>query len=340
MVTVFISHSTGQDKQVEQIRNTLYDILTANGYDVWLDKKRLQPNQSWPSNIPRARKCDAAIVLLNENEMLTSDWVKREVSILLWRQALWPRLHIYWANVGKFDPEKVKNAGFSGLEYIQGATSTEEDPARAIQDLCNKIGAHFDKAPSSPSNTPMSDWIKNVSGYLKSVKDRDSLKEAAEVLQADSDVLDEISKIDGTAPFDKTLLLAHWLLDHSDYVVDAFNKIVHSMDKPKRFAKLITPIWVPADAAQRLLQEDKQPEDPDRRDAQYAGVAILSRLATKRRPKRTSGEHHAVRRTASKKPRSSLALRASGRTRNRTSTVANQSPCYSVLMTLATSLRS
>jgi hypothetical protein len=79
---VFISHSARKDEEILAVLHALRDALEDAGFDVWLDKARLEPGAVWRDEIDRALlRCDAAVVVVSDTA-LVSDWVLKETSIL------------------------------------------------------------------------------------------------------------------------------------------------------------------------------------------------------------------------------------------------------------------
>jgi hypothetical protein len=52
LLRIFLCHSSGDKPEV---RN-LYQRLSSDGFDPWLDEEKLLPGQKWKSEIPKAVK--------------------------------------------------------------------------------------------------------------------------------------------------------------------------------------------------------------------------------------------------------------------------------------------
>lgn len=58
----------------------LYNLLSTEGLDVWLDEERLAPGQDWELEIRKAvRNCHIAIVCLSPRSITKAGFVQREI---------------------------------------------------------------------------------------------------------------------------------------------------------------------------------------------------------------------------------------------------------------------
>lgn len=77
---VFLCHSSSDKPAVERY----YDLLTADGFNAWLDKKNLIPGQDWKFEIPKVvRKSDVVIVFLSSQSVTREGFVQKEIRIAL-----------------------------------------------------------------------------------------------------------------------------------------------------------------------------------------------------------------------------------------------------------------
>jgi len=77
---VFLCHASGDKPPVRE----LYNRLTAEGADAWLDKERLLPGQDWRLEIPKAvREADVVVVCLSKRSITKEGYVQKEIKFAL-----------------------------------------------------------------------------------------------------------------------------------------------------------------------------------------------------------------------------------------------------------------
>src|SRR4051812_16550940 len=82
---IFISHSA-KESYAQEALDLLESVLATNGFEVLLDRKRLQPGSAWrPELHGWMRRCHGAVVLFSE-AALKSDWVLQAATILNFRR--------------------------------------------------------------------------------------------------------------------------------------------------------------------------------------------------------------------------------------------------------------
>lgn len=85
-VNVFISHSTKAIPEHSAFRCALTTRLRQEGFDVFVDEEELSAGAHWRDVIfGKLADCNAAVVLVNERALSTSDWVDTEARIVCWR---------------------------------------------------------------------------------------------------------------------------------------------------------------------------------------------------------------------------------------------------------------
>jgi len=78
---IFISHSA-KDDGARKVLRKLYKVLSKD-YEVLLDKERLRPNDKWRDELHAwMALCQGAVLLLSEDAVCRSPWVKKEATFL------------------------------------------------------------------------------------------------------------------------------------------------------------------------------------------------------------------------------------------------------------------
>lgn len=148
---VFISHSAKQDEAACAVLDALYEDLTGAGFDVFLDRERLQGGFDWRDEIMRSLvRCHAAAVVVSETAF-ESDWVPAEAQVLKARKYVNPRLPIIPILVG-VTPERLASSPLldpTRLEDLQ-AIPGEDAPGAAARVTALLAPLLVRHAPDSP----------------------------------------------------------------------------------------------------------------------------------------------------------------------------------------------
>jgi len=265
---VFISHSS-KSAFASKVRDGVYAALQAKGFDVLLDKQRLEPGDQWRAKLHLwLATCDAAVILFSRDAIGTkekpgSDWVQKESTILTWRHALNEQLLIVPALLGDVTRDETNLGGLKPLQLgewqFARAATTDESDANA-QGLINAISARFDGLTEVSGTTrELDQWMRRVAGCLKKVDPID-LKDAAEAIQIDD--------VDWQGAVDQQYaIFAYQLLfSPAKALLTALPLLRNTMpdDQVKKFSELVTPVWVSAEAARSIVPAMQEADDVKR----------------------------------------------------------------------------
>ncbi|MDQ2694567.1 MAG: TIR domain-containing protein, partial [Pseudomonadota bacterium] len=256
---IFISHSAKDDPFAAWVRDRLFDRLTQQGFDVLLDKARLDPGDEWRARLHQwLAECDGAVLLFSR-KALESDWVLKESTILTWRRSQNPRLLVVPALLGDVDPAATANNHFGPLQVaelqfarLDSAAETEANAER----LADIIAARFDNFAANDPDPYVSRWIKDLAVNLKGA--------APEHLLGAKDIL-QIHDSDwpGT-PHEQALVLAcQFLMTDIQKAFQALRELSNSLSEERldRLISKIAPVWVRQEAARNILPVITLPED-------------------------------------------------------------------------------
>jgi len=264
--SVFLSHSS-KGAFARQVRDGLYAALNKR-FDVLLDQKRLEPGDQWRAKLHVwLATCHAAVILFSRDAVGTkttpgSEWVRKEATILTWRQALDPRLLIVPVLLGDVTPEETRSHGLQPLavdelQFVR-APSTKETPANAKL-LIKAVVARLGKLAAPPVDPELQDWLRRVAVCLKKV-DPSDLKAAANAMR--------IPRVDlaGAADQQYATLGYHMLFSDRPVVEAALPYLANSMpaDQLQTFARLVLPALVPPEAARAIVPAARLKDDPHR----------------------------------------------------------------------------
>jgi TIR domain len=250
MASVFISHSSKNDRYAKRVRELVEAGLKHKHYKVLLDATLLDPGDAWRAKLHRwLGECNGAVILLSR-AALASEWVRKEAAILTWRRSLGYDLKIVPALLGDVHSNEARSGGFRALELGESEFArlqSTEQTTRNAKKLAKLIVAQFSNFGSDEEDSPMQIWLEDVAQSLEGIPEV-HLNRARKLL-----------KIDPTAwahfP-DRLTTLAHQLLYSGlETATPALRELVKTMptDKREQFLGWITPIWVDPRAAQAVL---------------------------------------------------------------------------------------
>ena len=262
---IFISHSgkdyaaapkPGDEEAIAQakrleyarwVRSAVEQRLRAGGFEVWLDVKSIEPGDIWRARLSRwLGSCDGAVILLNE-EAAASKWVRKETTILTWRKSLKSSVRIIPALLGGFPASNLEGLGLEDVAELHTArlVSKEMTPENA-QLLAEQIVSKLEGLTVDEANTPMTEWIEEVSDILGKVTDLHFKRAAARF---------GFEQLDLSHFPDRNLTMAHYLLHASlDSAYDGLVQLHKGLNREwfSKLVDLILPIWVDPEAARNL----------------------------------------------------------------------------------------
>ena len=104
-IQIFLAHSSGDKPAVLE----LYERLKAEGYNPWVDRKKLLPGQNWREVIPKALKeSDMVIACLSKQSTTTKGYVNEELRLALKEYVQRPPEGIYLIPL-KLEPCEIPN---------------------------------------------------------------------------------------------------------------------------------------------------------------------------------------------------------------------------------------
>ncbi|MFF3871945.1 toll/interleukin-1 receptor domain-containing protein [Streptomyces sp. NPDC001978] len=259
MRDVFISHSARGDDYTSGVLKRLQERLAEKNFHPLVDQTDISPGAEWrPEIVDWLARCGAAVVLLND-KALTSDWVKREVNILMWRKALGARLLVVPVLLGDLSTGDVKKAGMEELRPIQFAR-TERGAPEDADDIADKVLEQFAQLPPDRgADDPMTAWLRRIDVYLSQAQRSDLLVDAAKALAIEGEHLAHVTAQQGGC-----LFLAHqFLVATPERMERALDALAPSLphDTLRRLISALKATWVSEEAARRVLP-DPEAEGP------------------------------------------------------------------------------
>lgn len=248
---VFISHSTNHDPRSADVRKQVQRELEGRGWLVFVDNDALRGGEEWKDVLYRwLADCDAAVVFVSE-KALASPWVRREVSLLLWRRALGSPLTIVPVLLRDVSREQVEESDLAdllALEFVREevpavADAMGESLASRIVDRLPDLSTPLRAAPDG-----MQAWLDDIDACLTTVDHDRPLREALRALGADDWHFTSIRE--------GRRLLAHQMLGPglSARIVAALRQIARQTSGSlQRLIDLVAPVWVDGEAARALL---------------------------------------------------------------------------------------
>jgi hypothetical protein len=276
---VFISHSS-KSGFASKVRDGVFEGLTRKGFDVLLDKERLEPGDQWRAKLHRwLATCDAAVLLFSRDAVGTkdkpgSDWVQKEATILTWRQALNSKLLIVPALLGDVTREDTRLHGLRPLAIDEGQVvraGSQDESAENAQTIVDAVVRRFDTLTSPTSDPELENWMRRVAAFLQMISPLD-LDDAATALR--------IAPADWAASVDQQFATFAYqmLFSGPGELLAALPILANTLsdDQRKKFAAFVLPVWVSAEAARTIVPAARDPDDARRFVAintQYADMA-------------------------------------------------------------------
>jgi len=262
---VFISHSSKNETYASAIRDAVETKLKELGYDVLLDRSRLDPGDRWRAKLHRwLGACDGAVLLFGP-AALQSDWVRKEATILTWRREFETQIRIVPALFGGVAKSALDEYGLGPLELkedqiaeVDEGAGSEKERARL---LAERIARGFDGLTPLVAETPMSRWVEDIADLIR---DNSFLENAAVALFERDDFAPGNDPVESERMGDAVVSaerVAYQLLHSEPEAIErAFDELLRGQIRdPKRLAKLITPSWVPAESAKAIVAAAARP---------------------------------------------------------------------------------
>lgn len=238
---IFVSHSNHDPDSAAYIE-AIDRTLTALGFDVLVDRKRLQPGAKWRDDIYTwMGLCHGAVILLSEAAIHPESlWVPRETNILLWRRTLDPKFTVIPVCLGTVGPEDLRGGSFTDMQLA------EIEAARAVSpdDLATLVAARF--APLAAAKTPLEMLASRLAELFLTVSDS-AVEDAVDKLAID---LGQCSPV-GDSRHALALALLQTPLRNSLSALEVLAEYMEG-SKVDQILSMIAPSWVDLCAARWL----------------------------------------------------------------------------------------
>jgi hypothetical protein len=257
MAQIFISHSCkmatpGEDPRLtfaRDVRDRIYDGLEELGHEPLLDKKSLEPGQDWRARLHRwLADCDGAVILF-DSLSVTSEWLRKEATVLSWRRTLSSGLVLVPVFLDGFRTEDLKEAGFGSLDVdrwqvlrLESGGTTDADAEK----LASLTVAAFKHLTARAGTGPMQRWVEDVASLLADASPVHQ-ERARQVLDVDDEDWREFP--------DRQVTLAHQLLHTGiETAAEALRELKPGMLREpfERLVDQLLPTWVETAAAAHL----------------------------------------------------------------------------------------
>ena len=178
---IFISHSA-KEPQSERFLSLLSKALKQTGFDVLVDRERLEPGAIWKDELYTwMGLCHVGIILLSESVFRPdSIWVPREASILMWRRRLDPNFHLIPIQLANLNPSDLTSGAFRDLDIGQLQFVHDKSHAVMIRSVTTDLAART----LALKDTPLESIASQVAFHLREVPNS-ILIDAAERLDVD-----------------------------------------------------------------------------------------------------------------------------------------------------------
>ena len=271
---LFLSHATGklgENHRSVRIREALYASLTARGWEVFLDRKHIQPGDEWRLEILEAlAEAQAGVVLFDLRAVSKSRWVSSEAQILCFRKSIDPGFQFIPMLLGG---AKLEHTCFAQYEpfRLQAIHAETDDTKRTPEEMAKHLATLL--PPPQSGRCESSQWVSNVVSVLQNIQE-DVLDRAATHLKISAERrATPATRVEARRagqrrlPFGiprATLLRACAEIMHHElpaYCLPAFRELLRDSNLEKdRLKKHLTAKWVPNEATEMLLCASRRPD--------------------------------------------------------------------------------
>ena len=201
--------------------------------------------------------CRAAVLILSPAAM-ASDWVTKEVNILLWRRALDPSVRVVPVLVPPITPEDERLARFRADElfertFVQCAAPEGQSDEAIAAELAGKVAAAFASMAWGNPDASLERWLTDVSLHVRASKP-DYWERAARALGLnEADLAQQVPRAHRMRDLPERI--AHCML-HAPHarVLRAVAELADGLPTESRvlLRRWVAPLWVKPEAASYL----------------------------------------------------------------------------------------
>lgn len=229
---LFVSHSSKTEENLTLLKSVCVK-LREKGFTVFVDKDGFYAGADWDLHINQwMAQCHAAVILFSKAALFDSDWIRKEASVLAWRDELQKDFALIPVLLDELKPEQLEQGLFGVLKIRKRQCLIGQRDAGA---LCKQIvtalaansGFKTCRAldPEEPSYDPLEPSIARL---LHKATEAEDLEELAE----------ELNLPLPTWPPDPdrqhALAFARHLVEKSDQSLNRFRDILNELHETPR----------------------------------------------------------------------------------------------------------
>lgn len=252
---IFISHSA-KDATAQQVLLKLYRALSKD-FEVLLDKERLRANDDWRDELHSwMALCQGAVLLLSEDAVCRSPWVKREATFLGYRREDDDNFKLITVMLPGVTTEKLQQGDFAPLKLDAIQAIKSGSPEVIVSEVLEALEPLRERVDV---RTPLQEVEQIIAGILFREVERDlkypqPLFDAAALMgkrlkwRAGKTYSEQLARELLGASLEKTVEVVGYLAKH----FGDKNKLEELLDYLK-------PFWVSPDAVLELPRMTKRP---------------------------------------------------------------------------------
>lgn len=131
--------------------------LKQRGFDVLLDRKRLEGGQRWRQELHTwMASCHGAVILFSENAYKDSEWVLKEATILSWRKALDPDFELVPVTLSPVKGTWLSKGDYEPLALGEIQTIDGDLREKAVTKVVARLAPLLDACPATPLDEVLS----------------------------------------------------------------------------------------------------------------------------------------------------------------------------------------
>lgn len=251
---IFISHSA-KDAPARALLAELYRELRLR-YEVLLDRRRLRPGDHWRKELHTwMGLCHGAVVLLSEDALLRSPWVKKEATVLGYRAEVDENFLLVPVLVPPVESCRLRGGDFAPLELDAIQAVTGDAPSTVVRQVLDRLEPLMERAARTTPLQAFEYVVANVlseledGGYAKPLADAAAQLGKRLVWRSDRGYAAQLARELMSADLEKVLDVLVFL---AKYFREKEKTVVRILD-------LLGPFWVDPDAVSELARMTERP---------------------------------------------------------------------------------
>jgi hypothetical protein len=251
---IFISHSAKDAAARSLLAGLCWELRKQ--YEVLLDRERLRPGDHWRKELHTwMGLCHGAVVLLSEDALLRSPWVKKEAAVLGYRAELDENFVLVPVLVPPVEACRLGHGDFEPLALGAIQAAAGDTPAAVVRQVLDRLEPLRERAARTTRLQEVEYMVATILSELEDGRYAKPLSDAAALLgkrlgwRTDRGQAAQLARELLSADLEKVaevlVFLAKYFREREETVI--------------RILNLLSPFWVDPDAVSELARMTERP---------------------------------------------------------------------------------